>query len=527
MNKQTVTTKILFLAIVITFFAFNLNAQNLNSLHDELNDYYISTIIEPWSSRCIDIEQGGYYTHYNYKWSLQSTLKHLKGLASHVFEVSYTAMKFPEDTLHKHVAKIGFNFINEYMWDDTYGGFYQQVSRNGEVSFNKLGTIQKGNAPTCYALSAIASYYQVSKDPRALDLAKRTYYWLEEHSFDQINNGYWTKLSREGEPTSTNKDHKFHFRIVESYLELYKVWPNDTLKQKILNTADLIMNEFYSPNGYFYESLNDDLTIDESKQFTINMGVDMECIFRLMEMLDILNIDNPEYLQKLKTVFDNDTRFAYDTIQGGYWHRSVYQNDSTRTVSEYGKSWVQAEWLPATVYLAYKFPEYREHYLSIFQRDWNFIKESLIDTVYTGWYMTVNEPTSDKGTKSSGISYHDGHSVRHSADLLRLIIDSTTNVNIHENQLSEVVYGDSYLDQNYPNPFNTVTNIRFIIPQSDFVQLCIYDITGQLVEKLVDGRMNKGEHIVQWNASNLPSGTYFYKIDSYHFSQTKKCILIK
>ena len=89
MNKQTVTTNILSLAIVITLFTFNLNAQNLNSLHDELHDYYIRTIIEPWSSRCIDIEQGGYYTHYNYEWSLQSTLKHLKGQASHLFEVSY------------------------------------------------------------------------------------------------------------------------------------------------------------------------------------------------------------------------------------------------------------------------------------------------------------------------------------------------------------------------------------------------------------------------------------------------------
>ena len=141
--------------------------------------------------------------------------------------------------------------------------------------------------------------------------------------------------------------------------------------------------------------------------------------------------------------------------------------------------------------------------------------------------MTVNEPSSDKGTKSSGISYHDGHSVRHSADLLMLIIDSPTHINIHENQPGAVVPGDFHLAQNYPNPFNPVTNIRFIISQSDYVQLSIYDLSGQLLEKLVDGKMNKGEHIVQWNASNLPSGTYIYKIESGHFLQIKKCMLIK
>ncbi len=83
------------------------------------------------------------------------------------------------------------------------------------------------------------------------------------------------------------------------------------------------------------------------------------------------------------------------------------------------------------------------------------------------------------------------------------------------------------LQQNYPNPFNPVTNIRFIIPQPDFVKLNVYDVNGRVVEKLVSGRLNKGEYIVQWNASNLPSGTYFYKIESANFSQTKKCILIK
>lgn len=83
------------------------------------------------------------------------------------------------------------------------------------------------------------------------------------------------------------------------------------------------------------------------------------------------------------------------------------------------------------------------------------------------------------------------------------------------------------LSQNYPNPFNPTSNIRFTLPQTNNVRLDVYNINGQLVQTLVNTRMNAGEHTVQFNAGNLASGVYIYRITSGNFVQSKKMTLIK
>jgi|SRR4030095_1420304 len=83
------------------------------------------------------------------------------------------------------------------------------------------------------------------------------------------------------------------------------------------------------------------------------------------------------------------------------------------------------------------------------------------------------------------------------------------------------------LFQNYPNPFNPKTNFEFLIADFGFVRLTIYDISGREVEILVNETMKPGIYKASWDASNKPSGIYFYKIIAGEYSETKKMILIK
>jgi hypothetical protein len=83
------------------------------------------------------------------------------------------------------------------------------------------------------------------------------------------------------------------------------------------------------------------------------------------------------------------------------------------------------------------------------------------------------------------------------------------------------------LTQNYPNPFNPTTTISYRIPQHEFVTLKIYDLLGKEVAVLVNEVKNAGQYNVQWNASALPSGTYFYKIQAGNFTEVKRMLLIK
>ncbi|MGB5286907.1 MAG: T9SS type A sorting domain-containing protein, partial [Ignavibacteriaceae bacterium] len=83
------------------------------------------------------------------------------------------------------------------------------------------------------------------------------------------------------------------------------------------------------------------------------------------------------------------------------------------------------------------------------------------------------------------------------------------------------------LEQNYPNPFNPSTTLNYQLPENNHVSLKVYDILGNLVSTLVDEEMEAGYYSVNWNASQLASGIYIYRIISGTYVSTKKMILMK
>ncbi len=83
------------------------------------------------------------------------------------------------------------------------------------------------------------------------------------------------------------------------------------------------------------------------------------------------------------------------------------------------------------------------------------------------------------------------------------------------------------LDQNYPNPFNPTTAIAFHLPCSSFVSLKVFNSAGKEVSSLVDGQLPSGSHRTVWNASGVPSGVYFCRIQAGTYSETKKLVVMR
>ena len=83
------------------------------------------------------------------------------------------------------------------------------------------------------------------------------------------------------------------------------------------------------------------------------------------------------------------------------------------------------------------------------------------------------------------------------------------------------------LSQNYPNPFNPSTTIEFDLPKSSDVKIEVYNIAGQRIQILLNEKMSAGSHNVEFNAQNLSSGVYFYRIDVGQFQDVKKMILLR
>ena len=83
------------------------------------------------------------------------------------------------------------------------------------------------------------------------------------------------------------------------------------------------------------------------------------------------------------------------------------------------------------------------------------------------------------------------------------------------------------LKQNYPNPFNPSTTIEYAVPQKSYVKLSVFNLLGKEVATLVDGIKEKGVYRYYFDASNLPAGVYFYKLEAEQSVITRKMILIK
>ena len=95
------------------------------------------------------------------------------------------------------------------------------------------------------------------------------------------------------------------------------------------------------------------------------------------------------------------------------------------------------------------------------------------------------------------------------------------------NQIGSEIPKSFGLNQNFPNPFNPSTKISFKIPTSSFVKLSVYNILGKELKIMVNENLNAGKYEADFNASELPSGTYFYRLTAGNFTQTKKMMIIK
>ena len=101
-----------------------------------------------------------------------------------------------------------------------------------------------------------------------------------------------------------------------------------------------------------------------------------------------------------------------------------------------------------------------------------------------------------------------------------VVVINTSSIVINANTIAT-------LYQNYPNPFNLSTNISFNLPTKSFVSMKIFDLLGREVSTVVSEELSAGDHTIQWNAENLPSGVYFCRVQAGLVTQIKKLILLK
>jgi len=98
---------------------------------------------------------------------------------------------------------------------------------------------------------------------------------------------------------------------------------------------------------------------------------------------------------------------------------------------------------------------------------------------------------------------------------------------IGENRPDHSIPTSFRLYQNYPNPFNSSTTITLSVPMTSYVSLGVYDIIGRHVATLINNQLSPGIHRITFDGSDLPSGTYFLKMETQGVTEVRKAILLK
>ncbi len=135
-------------------------------------------------------------------------------------------------------------------------------------------------------------------------------------------------------------------------------------------------------------------------------------------------------------------------------------------------------------------------------------------------YYTYTDVTSTPGSWYYRLKQYDLDATVHYTEGIQ--IDILTGVGD-----AETIPVAFEVSQNYPNPFNPSTSIKFALPERTHVTLRVYNLLGKEVATLVNGDFSAGRHDVQWNASDVASGVYMYRIQAGNFVETRKLTLIK
>ncbi|GGH01657.1 AGE family epimerase/isomerase [Mucilaginibacter phyllosphaerae] len=386
--------------------------QGRNALAAEMRASMVNKLLKQWYPRAIDTMDGGFLSTFSYNFKpVGNQDKMIVTQARHIWSNAKAAQLFPDVKYYAYGAKHGYFFLRDVLWDKQYGGFYTYTDRQGKVKQSNFA--QKEAYGNAFALYALAAYYQQSGDTSALNLAKREFIWLEQHSHDPIHKGYFQHMERDGTPVnrpagiSPNaelgyKDQNTSIHLLEAFTELYQVWPDELLRARLQEMLTLLTQTIINPKGYlqlFFQPNWTPVSLKDSSATAIaryksidhvSFGHDVETAYLMLEASHVLGIkNNAAILQLGKRMVDHALDNGWDNQVGGFYDEGFYFKDKPgiSILADTKNWWAQAEGLNTLLIMSHYYPKDGHQYYSKFLQLWAYVKTYLIDQEHGDWYQ--------------------------------------------------------------------------------------------------------------------------------------------
>jgi len=369
----------------------------------------LNSILNYWSEQTVDNQNGGFVGQIDFNDHQIANAEKGSVLNARIlwtFSASYQTTK---NENHKNLAKRAFEYLAANFYDTQFGGLFWSINedKTPKDTKNQIYAL-------AFAIYGLSEYYLISKEEKALEIAKNLYLKIQEHSYDKVNKGYFEAFTRDWQPiedlrlsakdANEKKTMNTHLHIIEGYVNLYKVWKDEKLLKDIIELLETIEKHFINPETGHLHLFFDENWVE--KPDVISYGHDIEAAWLLQQCAEIsenetLIANYKKHAIKIaeatKEGLDND---------GGLWYEFDPEKDELIAEKHW---WPQAEALIG-FYNAYQLTG-KEEYLDIVYKIWKFTKKYMIDQQNGEWYWGVYSDYSIMKKDKAGFwkcPYHNG-----------------------------------------------------------------------------------------------------------------------
>lgn len=351
-----------------------------NEAELEMNEHLL-----PFWCRLQDEGHGGYYGLVDFDLKLDKQADKGGIVAARILWTFSAAYRVTGKSVYLEHAKHAYEFLVEHVIDAEYGGLYWLLDYRGEPKDTRKHVYAQS-----FGIYALSEYYRATGQAEALELAKQLFELVETTGYDQRSEAYKEEFDRKWQERpnemlsekglladiTTNT----HLHILEAYTNLYRVWPDDRLKQALKQLVKTFYDKIYDHDTHF-------LRVFFNKQWESlidydSFGHDIEASWLIDDALKVLGDETPHYVQMVIDIAYNiaDAAIADDG--------SVVNERVNGEVDETRIWWVQSEAIVG-FFNAYertgdeKFAQWAAH-------TWDYTKRYMIDAREGGeWYSQV------------------------------------------------------------------------------------------------------------------------------------------
>jgi cellobiose epimerase len=406
------------------------NKETYLRIADEVEANLRKEILEKFFPAAADEQGGGFYENYSLNWTrTPGSNKSIVYQSRLTWTSAEAARRFPAQAgMYRAMTRRGAACLADKLWDKTGGGFYWQVDDKGQPT-----SATKQMYGHAFGIYALAASYQATKDPAALELAKKAFQWLEDHAHDKVNQGYYEEVSHNGKPVTGGsasnavgaaagqKSMNSSIHLLEALTGLYTVWPDPLVKSRVQEMLALCRDKIYSEPGYLTQFFTADWKRTSSPD---SFGHDVETGFLVVEAAEALGQEDPRAWTAARHLVDHALQYGWDSQLGGLYDTGVMNAQGVVTGGLHTEKiwWVEAEHLNALLLLHDHWGKETTHYWEAFVKEWEWITRYQIDHTHGGWWPTVQAdgtPASHAKADMWTECYHQGRAMLNVSERLR------------------------------------------------------------------------------------------------------------